>query len=730
MTIAPFDNAADMTQRPRDMDREETPSPTTDVFGSLTFIGDVMLKRLSEGVFRKLQRTMRQGTPLDPAIANTVASAMKDWALQHGCTHFCHWFQPLTGSTAEKHDAFLEPDGDGRAISKFSGDELIRGEPDASSFPSGGIRDTYEARGYTAWDATSPAFILKTPNGATLCIPTAFVSWTGEALDKKTPLLRSLQAISTQAMRILRIFGTDKGVSQVITTLGSEQEYFLIDREFFKRRSDLQICGRTLIGAAAPKGHQLDDHYFGAIAERVIAFMSEVERRLYELGVPVKTRHNEVAPGQYEIAPCFENANVATDHQMIMMHIMRTVAMQQGLECLLHEKPFAGVNGSGKHNNWSIATDTGVNLLDPRDEAHTNMQFLVFLIAVVRAVDVHADLLRASIASAGNDHRLGANEAPPAIISIFLGDMLSDILDQLERGEPKSTKQGGQMDLGAHTLPQIPRHSGDRNRTSPFAFTGNKFEFRAIGSSASIAWPNTVLNTIIAESLDYVATRLEEVAGKRPSEKKLEIAVTSVLQDIVKEHRRVVFDGDNYDPKWHEEAAKRGLPHLRTTVDALPTLKSKKAVKLFARYGVLNERELRARVDVLWEQYNTIQGIEARTIVSMLRTKVLPAALRYQTEVAQAVAAAQAAGADFEDTWGQLQDLVRAVDELRAATTAVARAEEAIAEIDDAERRGLHCRDELIPAMNRARDASDDLEAVVPDDLWKLPTYAEMLFQR
>jgi glutamine synthetase len=448
----------------------------TDLFGALTFTGDVMLKRLPPEVFEKLQMTMQRGLPLDPAIANTVALAMKDWALEHGCTHYCHWFQPLTGSTAEKHDAFISPDGSGGAIARFSGDELTRGEPDASSFPSGGIRDTYEARGYTAWDATSPAFILRSMDQATLCIPTAFVSWTGEALDKKTPLLRSIQAVSQQAMRILKLFGTDAGVSQVITTLGCEQEYFLVDERFVDQRPDLRICGRTLIGAPPPKGHQLDDHYFGAIPERVMAFMSEVERRLYELGIPVKTRHNEVAPGQYEIAPHHENANVATDHQMLTMHMLTNVARDHGFVCMLHEKPFAGVNGSGKHNNWSIATDTGVNLLDPQDETHSNLQFLVFLTAVIRAVDLNADLLRAAVATPGNDHRLGANEAPPAIISIFLGDMLNDILDQLESGDPRSTLKGGLLDLGAKILPNIPRHGSDRNRTSPFAFTGNKFQ--------------------------------------------------------------------------------------------------------------------------------------------------------------------------------------------------------------------------------------------------------------
>ncbi len=544
------------------------------LFGSLTFTGDVMLRRLPSEVFEKLQQTMKRGLPIDPAIANTVAVAMKDWALEHGCTHYCHWFQPLTGTTAEKHDAFLKPDGQGGAIAEFSGDQLIRGEPDASSFPSGGIRDTYEARGYTAWDATSPAFILKTPDGATLCIPTAFVSWTGDALDKKTPLLRSIEVVSTQAMRILKIFGAGDGVSQVITTLGCEQEYFLVDEEFINQRLDLRICGRTLIGAPSPKGHQLDDHYFGSIPERVLAFMTEAEQRLYELGIPITTRHNEVAPGQYEIAPIFENTNVATDHQMLTMHILRTVARHHGFVCLMHEKPFAGINGSGKHNNLAIATDTGVNLLDPRDETHTNMQFLVFLTAVIRAVDMHADLLRASIASAGNDHRLGANEAPPAIISIVLGDMLSDILDQIEKGERSSTLSRAELDLGARTLPNIPRHSGDRNRTSPFAFTGNKFEFRAVGSNASIAWPNTLLNTIIAESLDFMATELEQRLGEDASKENIEKAVSYLLKDVITKHRRVVFNGDNYADEWHQEAERRGLPNITNSAEALSVLYS------------------------------------------------------------------------------------------------------------------------------------------------------------
>ncbi len=698
------------------------------LFGALTFSGDVMLKRLPEDVYKQLQQTMHQGQPLDASVANIVASAMKEWAIEHGATHYTHWFQPLTGQTAEKHDAFLAPDGNGGAIEKFSGAQLIRGEPDASSFPSGGIRDTYEARGYTAWDATSPAFILTTPDTATLCIPTVFVSWTGEALDKKTPLLRSIQAVGEQAMRILRIFGTDKGVTQVTTTLGCEQEYFLIDKKLYEQRPDLQLCGRTLFGAPSPKDHQLDDHYFGAIPERVLAFMTEAERRLYELGVPVCTRHNEVAPGQYEVAPYFEGTNVAVDHQMILMHVLRQTARHHGFVCLLHEKPFAGVNGSGKHNNWSLTTDTGVNLLDPRDQTHTNMQFLVFLVGVIRAIDKHADLLRGAITNAGNDHRLGSNEAPPPIISIYLGAMLSDILDQIEEGGPQKTKRGGTIDLGAHILPQIPRHSGDRNRTSPFAFTGNKFEFRAVGSSTPVAWPNTVLNTIIAESLDDIATELEKRAGKNPTPRKLETAVKSVLKDAVKKHRRVVFDGDNYSEEWHQEAEERGLPCLRTTADALPCLKSKKALGLFNKYGVLNNRELRARVEVLFDQYITVMSIESETMIDMLRSYVLPAALRFQAELAEAATASQAAGIECPGTVEQLRQHVRHIEELQSAIANLKnvasrnnRSPEALAR---------HIRDKVIPAMDAARRVADTIEQEVSDDLWPLPGYSEMMFSQ
>jgi glutamine synthetase len=710
------------------MEQGPTHLPPADIYGSLTFTGDVMLKRLPADVFSKLQKTIKQGSPLESSIANTVALAMKDWAMEHGATHYCHWFQPLTGTTAEKHDAFLNPDGADGAISQFSGEALIVGEPDASSFPSGGIRDTYEARGYTAWDATSPAFILKNSSGATLCIPSCFVSYTGEALDKKTPLLRSIQAINDQAMRILRIFGTDAGVTRVITTLGSEQEYFLVDRSLYEQRLDLRVIGRTVVGAPPPKGHQLDDHYFGAIPERVLAYMNEVEHRLYELGIPMKTRHNEVAPGQYEVAPTYESTNVAADHQMLTMHVLETVAPHHGFVCLLHEKPFDGVNGSGKHNNWAISTDTGLNLLDPQEETHTNMQFLTFLMGVIRAVDKHSDILRASVAGAGNDHRLGANEAPPAIISIFLGSMLSDILEQLEAGEPKSTKKGGSLNLGATTLPQIPRHSGDRNRTSPFAFTGNKFEFRAVGSTATVAWPNTVLNAMIAESLDDIATQLERKAGKNPTPRKLESTVKSLLRELVKKHTRVVFDGDNYSDDWHVEAEKRGLPNLLTTADALSALKSKKALGLFSKYNILSNRELKARVEVLYEKYITMLAIEARTMLSMLRKQVLPAALRFQTELAETVAASGAAGIACPATEDQLRDLVALVDELRDGITAVSTA--ANKHLADLDRHAKHNRDHLIPAMVRARAAADALEEIVPDDLWPLPTYAEMLFDR
>lgn len=702
--------------------------PLQEIFGRDVFSERVMRERLPRDVFRAVLSTIRKGVLLDASIADTVANAMKDWAMEHGATHYTHWFQPLTGSTAEKHDSFISPDGSGGAITEFSGGALVRGEPDASSFPSGGIRATFEARGYTAWDVTSPVFLVRSVSSVTLCIPTAFISYTGEALDKKTPLLRSIDAVSEQAMRLLRFFGADAGVSRVHTTCGAEQEYFLIDRRYYLGRHDLLLCNRTLFGAKPPKDQQLEDHYFGSIPERVQQFMTSCEAELYALGVPVKTRHNEVSPGQFEIAPVFETANVAADHQHLVMQVLRNHAPKFGLQCIMHEKPFAGVNGSGKHNNWSMATDTGVNLLDPQDETHTNMQFLAFLCAVIRAVDLHADILRASIASANNDHRLGANEAPPAIISIFLGDMLQDIVDQVEKGSPSSTMKGGQLDLGARALLQIPQHTSDRNRTSPFAFTGNKFEFRAVGSSAAIAWPNTVLNTMVAESIEYITAQLEKAAGKDRTEAKVRAAVKSVLKDIIKEHKRVIFNGDNYDMAWHREAEKRGLPNFRNTVDALPSLVTKKAVALFKKYNVLSEVELEARYHTFLEQYSKQVTIEARTMTGMARTQIMPAAIKHQTSLAGAVSATQNAGVDCDDLRGELEGIVELVTRFHKKTVELEAALERHTHADDhfAHAKGL--RDVVIPLMNDLRELGDELEVTVADDVWPLPTYREMLF--
>ncbi len=696
------------------------------IFGADVFSRSTMRQRLPKEVYRSLLRTIDHGEPLDPAVADVVAASMKDWAIENGASHYTHWFQPLTGLTAEKHDSLAGPDGSGGVVFNFSGSELVQGEPDASSFPSGGLRATFEARGYTAWDATSPAFLMRGENNVTLCIPTAFVSWTGEALDTKIPLLRSVEALSTQALRILKIFGTDQGVSRIVTTVGPEQEYFLVDRELYYRRPDLLICERTLFGAKPPKGQQLEDHYFGTIPPRVLAFMAESEQELYRLGVPVKTRHNEVAPGQYEIAPLFEPSHIASDHQMLLMETLKRVAPRFGLQALLHEKPFAGVNGSGKHNNWSMSTDTGVNLLDPQDETHTNSQFLVFLVATIRAVDIHADLLRASIASAANDHRLGANEAPPAIISIFLGKMLSDILEQVEAGLPKRTIRGGVLDLGATTLPMLPRHSGDRNRTSPFAFTGNKFEFRAVGSSASIAWPNTVLNTIVAESLDYVADQLEKAVGAKPTPAKLQAGVISVLKRLIKEHKRVIFDGDNYSEEWHAEAGRRGLPNLKDSVEAFGVLRAKKNVDLFKKYGVLSKAEHDSRTHIMIEKYTKQLAIEAETMVSIARGQILPAALRHQLRMAETVAATKAAGVDCADTTAALRSFVDLVTKLRNATAAV---EQAAAHHDaDPIKHAAQISRELKPVMIDLRSIVDTLENLVAADLWPLPTYRDLLF--
>jgi glutamine synthetase len=684
------------------------------VFGANVFSPALQRHRLPKHVYKALQRTLTRGEALDTSLADAVAQAMKEWAMEKGATHYTHWFQPLTGSTAEKHDSFYGPAGDGTAIAEFSGKELIQGEPDASSFPTGGIRATFEARGYTAWDPTSPAFILENPNGALLCIPTAFTSWTGEALDNKIPLLRSMDALSGAAIRALDLLGVEDA-SRVFTTIGCEQEYFLIDEQYFFERPDLLTTGRTLFGAKPPKGHELDDHYFGSIPERILACMLDVELELAKLGVPIKTRHNEVAPNQYEVAPIFENSNVGADHQMITMQIMQNTARRYGLVCLLHEKPFAGVNGSGKHNNWSMGTDTGLNLLDPGDTPAENLQFLFFCAAVIQAVNKHQALLRASIASAGQDHRLGANEAPPAIISIFLGAELEKVFGAIAAGKVQASKPGSFLGLGTPVLPPLPLHGGDRNRTSPFAFTGNKFEFRALGSSSSPAFPNTVLNTIVAESVDDLTEKLK-TAMKR-SGSTLEKAVTSVAKDVWAANKQVVFDGDNYSEAWHKEAERRGLANLRTTPDALPWLIDKQTVAAFKKYKVLSKRELESRYEVFTEQYVMNINIEAETAASIGRTMLLPAAVRYLNELRES----------------GLEELIREIE------PTVKELHFAQIELEDAnldenhpdgspQKEAVYMRDTVIGAMEDVREVADRLEKIVADDLWPLPKYSEMLF--
>src|SRR4051812_19343105 len=703
--------------------KEPRAARVTEAFGSLVFSDEVQQTRLPKPIYHALRRTMTHGEPLDNSVADAVASAMKEWAVEHGATHYTHWFQPLTGITAEKHDSFLSPTSDGKAVLEFSGKELVRGEPDASSFPSGGMRSTFEARGYTAWDPTSPPWLLVTAQGTTLVIPTAFVSWTGEALDKKTPLLRSMEALSKQAVRILKLFGSK--AHRVVTTCGPEQEYFLIDRRFYFSRPDLINAGRTLFGARPPKGQEMEDHYFGSIPERVLAFMQDVERELYKVGVPVKTRHNEVAPSQYEVAPIFENANVATDHQMMTMEMMRRMAPKYGLACLMHEKPFAGVNGSGKHLNWSMSDDQGNNLLNPGETPHDNIQFLVFVAAVLRAVNRNQGLLRFSIASAGNDHRLGANEAPPAIISVFLGDMLTDIFQQVEKaGSAKSTKSGGIMDIGVNVLPKLPRDAGDRNRTSPFAFTGNKFEFRAVSANQSIALPNVCLNVAVTDSLDYVATELEKQLKEG---KKLQAAVKMLLTKMIRENKRIIFNGNGYAEEWQKEAAKRGLLNHRTSVDAYAEALEPEVTKAFEKYGVLNERELHARHDVAVEQYNKTVNIEAQLMVLMANRYILPAAYTYLGQLGASVAAVKAAGSTAKEAKRSLDNLVRLTDECKVRIDRL----QALLEHeggDEPQKHAKYFRDKVIPAMNALREVGDSLEGIVPHGLWPLPTYREMLF--
>ncbi len=687
-------------------------APDNQIFGSNVFSPAVQRQRLPRDVFRRISQTLASGEALDTSLADAVALAMKEWALEKGATHYTHWFQPLTGSTAEKHDSFYAPTDEGTALAEFSGKELIQGEPDASSFPTGGIRATFEARGYTAWDPTSPAFILENPNGALLCIPTAFASWTGEALDHKIPLLRSMDALSKSAVRALKLFG-DTTARRVFTTVGPEQEYFLIDEQFYFERPDLLTTGRTLFGAKPPKGHELDDHYFGSIPERILACMLDTERELAKLGVPVKTRHNEVAPNQYEIAPIFENSNVGSDHQQLTMQVMQNIARRYGLICLLHEKPFAGVNGSGKHNNWSMGTDTGKNLLDPGDTPHENLEFLFFCAAVIQAVNKHQGLLRASIASPGQDHRLGANEAPPAIISIFLGAELEKVFDAIERGEAGESTPESFLGLGTPVLPRLPLHGGDRNRTSPFAFTGNKFEFRALGSSMSLSLPNTVLNTIAAEAIDSLS---EELEGALAGGTELEAALRPILQRTYATNKQIIFGGDNYSEEWHAEAEQRGLLNLRATPDALPYLISDETKALFSGYGVLSDRELEARHEVFAEQYVTKINIEAETAAWIARTMLLPAAARHLALLLEA----------------QLSDLASETSELISEFTEAINALETANLADNQPHELLghdeYMRDTVLPAMARVRVAADKLEKVVADDLWPLPKYSEILF--
>ncbi len=699
-------------------------SPARDLFSANVFCKSTMRERLPKAVFKSLLKTIEDGQKLDPTTADVVASAMKDWAIEKGATHYAHVFFPLTGLTAEKHDSFLSPDGNGAALAEFSGSQLIQGEPDGSSFPTGGIRQTFEARGYTIWDVTSPAYILENSNGATLCIPTAFVSWTGEALDKKTPVLRSMQALNVQAQRILKLFGHQEE-ALVSSTAGPEQEYFLIDRNFYFARPDLLNAGRTLFGAKPPKGQEFDDHYFGAIPDRVLAFMLEAERELFKLGIPVKTRHNEVAPGQYEIAPVFESANLATDHQQLTMITLRRVAEKYGMVCLTHEKPFAGVNGSGKHVNWSLGSASHGNLLDPGDTPHDNAQFLLFCAAVIRAVHKYQGLLRAVVASAGNDHRLGANEAPPAIISIFLGDQLTDVLEQIKSGGANSSLPKGTLTVGVDVLPPLPKDAGDRNRTSPFAFTGNRFEFRAVGANQSIAGPLVAMNTIVAESLDYCATHLEETTGGDPD--KLHAELQKLLEQIMRDHGAIVFNGDGYSAAWHSEAAERGLLNLRTTADALPYLQSAEVKDLFAKYEVLSERELESRLETYLEQYCMSVSVEANLTLEIARTLIFPATIRYQNELASTCANLKLVGYEFDtDTLDRITDLVKY---LQDSTVAL---EDVLMQGHDGDSI-VHSRficDTVLPAMNFVREYADELEGLVADDLWPLPTYQEMLFIR
>ena len=685
-------------------------------FGCNVFGDTVMRTRLPKNIYKLLRKTIDEGLPLEPTVADIVANAMKDWAIEKGATHFTHWFQPMTGMTAEKHDSFISPTSDGRIIMEFSGKELIKGEPDASSFPSGGLRATFEARGYTAWDCTSPAFIKDN----TLCIPTAFCSYTGEALDKKTPLLRSMEALSKQAIRILKLLGNTTS-TRVMTTVGPEQEYFVIDKKLYDKRKDLILTGRTLFGAKPPKGQELEDHYFVNLKERIAAFMAEVDQELWKLGVLAKTKHNEVAPAQHELAPIFTTTNIATDHNQLVMETMKKVANRHNLVCLLHEKPFAGVNGSGKHNNWSMSTNDGINLLDPGKTPHENEQFLLFLVAVMQAVDEYAELLRVSAANPGNYHRLGANEAPPAIISIFMGDQLTDILEQIENGGAKTSKVGGELELGVTTLPALPKDSTDRNRTSPFAFTGNKFEFRMVPSSASIAEPNTALNTIVAETLSRIVTRLEKA-------KNIDTEIQNIITEIVKKHKRIIFNGNNYSDEWVKEAEKRGLPNIKSTVAAITALKSDKATAVYEKHGILTKEELHSRYEIFLEGYIKTINIEALTMIDIARRQILPASIEYAGKVASSLASMKSVSAKSSIVEKLLSELTTTIDSfgknIDTLESALAQNGHGGGVLKHAE----YYRDIVFTAMGKLRTDGDKLETLVDAAIWPLPTYADILF--
>jgi glutamine synthetase len=706
-----------------------TQTPLTEVFGCNVFNRSTMRALLPKNIYKSLTKALDNGEQLDPAIADVVANAMKDWAIQRGASHFTHWFLPMTGLTAEKHDAFLVSTGDEGAILEFSGKNLIQGEPDASSFPSGGIRSTFEARGYTGWDATSPAFIMESTNGKTLCIPTVFCSYSGHALDKKTPLLRSLDAINKQAVRLLKLLGNNE-VKRVTCTVGPEQEYFLIDESFYLQRPDLIAAGRCLFGARPPKGQEMEDHYWGSIRERILSFMMDAEAELYKLGVPVKTRHNEVAPAQFEVAPVFESSNIATDHNMVLMEVFKKTAQKHGLRCLFHEKPFSGVNGSGKHNNWSMADDQGNNLLEPGHTPHENLQFLVCLTAVIRAINTHAALLRSAIAFNGNDHRLGANEAPPAIMSVYLGDKLTEVVEAIVSGKEVASGSGAKkIQIGVSTLPELPSDDSDRNRTSPFAFTGNKFEFRAVGSSQSIATPNTVLNTIVADSLEFIADKIE--AATKGGKADFNAAVQQIVKEVLSENKRVLFNGDNYSSEWHAEAEKRGLPNHRHTLESLPHSANEAAKKLFARFGVLSEEELQSRFNIELESYCKTINIEALLTSTIGQTMILPAAIEYQGRVASSIVQTKQAmsGLDLSGQEKLLKEVAERASRLKGALEQL----EALShEVDEGETDPLsHARfyrEKVIPAMNNVRGIADELENLVDDSLWPLPKFREMLY--